>query len=147
MQVRCQCISYGEIWLNTFSLSYRNFCRRGVYCYANFYCYAKFSIVFGPNFRGQKSLRGSASSPPPVQDFDVKLSHARSATKITYYLSLVFIAQLLVPGLEISGCEPLYESFTRKLIRSIHKSCRARECHRSVVPPRSPRIYQQVLNT
>ena len=29
-----------------------------IYCYANFFCYANFSVVLGPNFRGQKSLRG-----------------------------------------------------------------------------------------
>ena len=27
-----------------------------IYCYANFFCYANFSIVFGPNVGGGKSL-------------------------------------------------------------------------------------------
>ena len=53
-------------------LSSRNFFRGGgkIYCYANFFCYANFSIVFGPNFRGQKSLgrgklpQGDALLPP-----------------------------------------------------------------------------------
>ena len=35
-----------------------NFSGGKIYCYANFFCYANFSIVFGPNFAGQKSLRG-----------------------------------------------------------------------------------------
>ena len=32
----------------------------GLLCHANFFCYANFSIVFGPNFRGQKSLGGKS---------------------------------------------------------------------------------------
>ena len=39
--------------------SSRNFFRGQIYCYANFFCDANFSIVFGLNFRGQKSLRGA----------------------------------------------------------------------------------------
>ena len=54
----------------------RNLFRGGgckIYCYANFFCYANFSIVFGPNFRGdKKSPRGDASrrdaSLPPVEE-------------------------------------------------------------------------------
>ena len=32
------------------------------YCHVNFFYYANFSIVFGPNFGGQKSLRGQSAS-------------------------------------------------------------------------------------
>ena len=42
-----------------------------IYCYANFYRYANFCIIFGPNFRGGKSLVGWGRPPyppPPVEE-------------------------------------------------------------------------------
>ena len=44
-----------------------------IYCYANFFCYANFSIVFGPNFRGEVSEGGAncpkgRPSPAPVEE-------------------------------------------------------------------------------
>ena len=55
---------------NTGWLSSRDFFRGGIYCYANFFCNANFSIVFGPNFGGGKSLRGrrETASGPPVEE-------------------------------------------------------------------------------
>ena len=49
-----------------FWLSSRNFFEGGkIYCYANFFCYDNFSIVFGLNFKGQKSPRGELSQGAP----------------------------------------------------------------------------------
>ena len=42
---------------------FQQFCQRGkIYCYANFFCFANFSIVFGPNFKRGKSLRGRGAN-------------------------------------------------------------------------------------
>ena len=52
---------------DAFGLSSRNFFQEGkIYCYANFFGYANFSIVFGPNFRGQKSPGELPQGVPPV---------------------------------------------------------------------------------
>ena len=40
-----------------------------IYCYANFFCYANFSVVFGPNFKGEHKSRGGGAPPaPPVEE-------------------------------------------------------------------------------
>ena len=45
----------GIIWLSS-----KNVFQGGkIYCYANLFCYANFSVVFGPNFGGCKSLWGA----------------------------------------------------------------------------------------
>ena len=35
-----------------------------IYCFSNFYCYANFSIIFGPNFTGDKGLAGGGGGAP-----------------------------------------------------------------------------------
>ena len=65
-KLKVETIYGGASWL-----SFRDFFG-GIYCYANFFCYADFSIVFGTNFEGQKSLREGkclrGRSPSPVEE-------------------------------------------------------------------------------
>ena len=68
----------GAIWLSS-----TTFLEGGIYWHANFYCYANFSIVFRPNFKGEKSGGGGellyGALPSLVVESQLLMSHDNSS--------------------------------------------------------------------